>query len=438
MEMYARICAASVEEFLARSVRKGSLTLRMRDGERDGDVLIFGQTAEKAVAAGHPVASLNVYDAKSFYVRITSAADIGLAEAFIVGDFLVDHPSELTNLFKILILNRDAKTLSASGLALSWLGSKLNRLLHAWNANSMTGSQRNIEAHYDLSNELFGLFLGRSWTYSCAYFGDGGEANPCLDAAQHAKIDMVLDQARVGEGMHVLDIGCGWGELAIRAARTRGCRVTGITLSHEQLGLARARATEAGVDDLVSFELLDYRLLSTRPAAYDRIVSVEMLEAVGHEYLDDFFEAVEACLAPGGLIALQVITTPEERYESYRASTDFIQKHIFPGGLAPSFAALVAAMARGAPSLSVERASNIGPHYATTLSEWRRRFLDSVKAGRVAAAGFGDRFVRKWTYYLCYCEAGFATRTLGLMQVVLSRPRNVGVLGGAPEIVREF
>ncbi len=427
MDLYSRLCKASVHAFLVTSVQKGSLRFNILDG-RSENVLIFGETATKAAAAGHPVASINVRNAASFFARVASAADIGFAEAFIIGDFLVDSPEELTKLFRILILNRDDKTLSASSLVMSWLGTSVNKLLHAWNSNSITGAQRNIEAHYDLSNELFGLFLGNTWMYSCGYFAPGTEAASCLDAAQHAKIDMVLEKALIKPGMHVLDIGCGWGECAIRAAQTTGCRVTGITLSHEQLALAKTRAMEAGVQDKVNFELLDYRLLPSCGVMFDRVVSIEMLEAVGHEYLDDFFEVLESVLKPDGVVVLQVITTPEERYTEYRTSTDFIQKHIFPGGLAPSFEALVSAMTRKS-RLSVESAVNIGPHYATTLREWRRRFLDSAKAGEVAAAGFDDQFVRKWTYYLCYCEAGFATRTLGTMQFVLSRPLNVGTLG---------
>lgn len=417
-----------VEEFLARGITKGSLTLT-RDDEPPH---IFGETPRSAKSHSRPVATLHINNPPSFYARVASQADIGFAEAYIANDISVSHSDQLVTIFRLLILNRDddSNQLSTTKLLISRLGAFVNTMLHNLNRNTMSGSQRNIQAHYDLSNELFATFLGPTWTYSCALFGPQAKT---LDDAQTAKIDAVLTKARLTPDTHLLDIGSGWGELAIRAASTAGCRVTGITLSEEQLTLARQRAAEAGVDDRVQFELVDYRELARRGKQFDRVTSVEMLEAVGHEFLGEFFKCVSALMTAEAVAVLQVITTPEERYESYRTSTDFIQKHIFPGGICPSLHAMTSAMNKNGGQLIVEHLENMGVHYATTLAEWRRKFLISVKEGKVGQAGFDDIFVRKWIYYFAYCESGFATRTLGVLQMVLSRINNVSTLGGAPQ-----
>lgn len=419
-----------VQEFLARGISKGSLTFIHPDNTQT----LFGEPESDAKQAGRPIARILIHNPSSFYTRVATAADIGFAEAFMLHDFSVHSPDTLTDIFRILILNRDHNKLAASTLLPSRFGAKINTLLHSLNRNTLSGSQRNIEAHYDLSNELFATFLGDTWTYSCAYFDP--KASPSaitLEHAQHAKIDKIIDKARITSDCHVLDIGCGWGELAIRAVQRTGCRVTGITLSREQLALANKRASAAGVADRVKFELVDYRVLASREECFDRVVSVEMIEAVGHEFLGTFFAAVEKLLGRNGIFVMQAITTPEERYEEYRTTTDFIQKHIFPGGICPSFEALVRAMSRSS-RLCVEEMENMGPHYATTLKEWRKRFLESEKKGDVGVAGFDEVFVRKWMYYFCYCEAGFATRTLGVLQIVFSRINNTETLGGAPMV----
>lgn len=412
-----------VEQFLARSIIIGSLTLT-RDDEPPR---LFGETVDQACHANHPVASLHLANPTSFYARVATQADIGFAEAFIARDFLVKEPDHLATIFRMLILNRDQCSLSMPSTLFSRLGACLNYIAHLLNRNTLSRSRRNIHAHYDLSNELFQTFLGSTWTYSCAIF----EPGRTLDDAQIAKIDLILQKARVESSHHLLDIGAGWGELAIRAATTFGCQVTGITLSSEQLVLARHRAHKMGLSHKVSFELIDYRQMALKGDKFDRIVSVEMVEAVGHEYLGLYFSTIDRMLNADGLAVIQVITTPEPRYDAYRRGTDFIQKHIFPGGLCPSLNALISAMASSS-SLIVEHVENIGVHYATTLKEWRRRFLESVQNGDVKRAGFDDIFIRKWIYYLCYCESGFATRTLGTVQMVLTRIGNVASLGGAP------
>lgn len=421
-----RLFRLQVIQFLARGITKGSLTFTC-DGQPPA---IFGETVHQARAANHPIVSLHLVDAASFYTRIACQSDIGFAEAFMAGDFTVKETDDLVTIFRILILNRDETTLSMPSMLLSQIGAYANYTLNMLSRNTLSGSRRNIHAHYNLSNDLFATFLGSTWMYSCALFAPGR----CLDDAQIAKIDAIVAKARIMPCHHVLDIGAGWGEFAIRVATKFGCRVTGITLSEEQLAFAQHRAQKMGVSDMVSFELIDYRQLAETGRKFDRIVSIEMVEAVGHEYLGCYFQAIDKLLNIDGLTVVQAITTPEQRYESYRRGTDFIQKHIFPGGLCPSLQAMVSAMASSS-SLIIEHIENIGVHYATTLKEWRRRFTTSVKQGLVESAGFDDVFIRKWLYYLCYCESGFATRTLNCLQLVLTRSANVSSLDPPPTCV---
>jgi len=470
---------SSVHSFLASSLSVGSLTLR--HAPPDAAAHAFGQLPAAAAAAGAPVATLTILHPSSFYARIAAAADIGFAEAYMAGEVVggatpgVDDADALLAALRVLIANRDSGELSAGSLVLSRLTSRVAGLVHlVGHRNSLTGSARNVSAHYDLSNALFATFLGPSWTYSCGLWADGaataaaaavtataavaaaaaggppvagrppplaaaaadagataargGGGGGGLDEAQWRKLDVVIAKARLHPGCRVLEIGCGWGEFAIRAATATGCTVVGITLSVEQLELARQRAAAAGVAHLVTFELCDYRSVT---GVYDRVVSIEMVEAVGAAFLPAYFAAVDKALAADGLAVLQVITVPEARWATYSTTSDFITKHVFPGGCCPSLAVLVAAMTASS-SLSVEHVETFGPHYATTLAAWRARFVAAVGRGEVAAAGFNDTFVKKWLYYLVYCEAGFATRTLNVAQLVLGRAGNVGVLGGAP------
>lgn len=407
-----------VTEFLARAITKGQLVLHLRD-----ESLMFGQSATQAAADAHPVVHLRLANASSFFMRVATAADIGLAEAYMHGD-LIATGDQLLHLLRLLILNRDQGALNDAHLLVATVGTTLNRCAHVLRSNTISGSQRNIAAHYDLSNELFACFLGRSWTYSCGVFAhddkeddDGGAA--ALDAAQWRKLDMVIDKARINDSCHVLEIGCGWGEFAIRAAQKTGCRVTGITLSEQQLQLGRERVRAAGLHARVQLIKLDYRQVASLGVKFERVVSIEMVEAVGHEFLGEFFAQVQAVLSEHGLVVLQVITTPERRYERYRRSVDFIQKYIFPGGVCPSFEALVRAWAP--QGLAVHEVHDIGAHYARTLREWRRAMERAATEGTVQAAGFDQRFIRMWRYYLVYCEAGFDTRTLGTLQIVLRR-----------------
>lgn len=434
----ARLFRFQVEHFLASGIRTGTLTLREVDAAgRHLRTSTFGTSSTSDEL--HAVLEVPTDRAASFYARVLTQADIGFAEAYIAGDV---HTPDLLAVFRVLITNRDSGTLSSTPSLAARAGALVNTALHSLHRNNTYGAARNIRAHYDLSNALFATFLGRSWVYSSAIFDDeqqqserdmhSDQVDAVLYEAQLRKIRTVLHKARVRKGDTLLDIGCGWAELAIVAATEVGCHVVGITLSDEQLTLGRKRVKDAQVQHLVTLRLVDYRDLATEGVQYDAVVSVEMVEAVGHEYLPDYFRAIDAVLRPGGLAVVQVITTPDARYAAYRSGADFIQKHIFPGGLCPSLGALVDAAA--CTTLQVEEVHNYATHYATTLRLWRRTFTQAAKLGKVKEAGeqFDEQFVRKWIYYLVYCEAGFASRTLGLLHVVLSRTGNVDTLGAPP------
>ncbi len=393
-----RLAAAVVLRGLEH-VKRGKLTLRLPDGS----VRRFGGEAEG------PEAEV-VVRRHSFFRRILLSGDIGLGEAYTAGDFETD---DLTRLISLFIENGDEIERSAGRWALP--GRLANRVRHLLRPNSTSGSRDNISAHYDLSNEFFGLFLDESMMYSGALFRSSEED---LSAGTRNKFASIIEKARLSPSDHVLEIGTGWGSFAIEAARRTGCRVTTLTISRRQFEHATRRVKEAGLADKVKVELRDYRHAA---GSYDKIVSIEMIEAVGHEYLGTFFQALDGLLAPNGLVVLQAITVPDQRYEAYRRGCDWIQKHIFPGATVPSLTALADAMTSRS-RLMIEDLENIGVHYARTLAEWRRRF--HAAGPELSKAGFGEGFRRTWEYYFSYCEAGFATRTLGDLQLVLTRTNN--------------
>jgi cyclopropane-fatty-acyl-phospholipid synthase len=295
---------------------------------------------------------------------------------------------------------------------LGWAGRVRDLAGHALKANTRRGSRANIRAHYDLSNDFYSLFLDPSMTYSAAYFS---EDSTTLAAAQQAKYERLALLAGITPGDDVLEIGCGWGGFAVWAASRLGCRVTGLTLSEAQADFARELVRRKNLDHLVEVRIQDYRDVA---GSYDALVSIEMLEAVGHRYLGSFFAACERNLRPGGRVAIQVITIPDQRYTQYRRASDWIRKYIFPGGHLPSLGAMQQAMARSS-RLVVEKAVDIAPHYAETLRRWRRRFLSQTD--RVRSLGFDATFLRMWEFYLASCEAAFATRHLGTLQLALVR-----------------
>jgi cyclopropane-fatty-acyl-phospholipid synthase len=397
--------ARQVVTGMLAQLQVGALEVTLPDGRRR----VFGDQGSELRS------DIEVRDWR-FFTRLLHGASVGVGESYMLGEWRSD---DLVSLFRIVIANRRALRRVTPAALLNIAG---DRIIHSVRANRLGQSRRNISAHYDLSNELYALFLDDTMTYSAAYFED---PTATLEDAQIAKYRRLAEKIRVDASSHVLEIGCGWGGFAVFAATAYGCRVTGITLSEEQAEWARARVREAGVEDLVDIRIVDYREVR---GSFDRIVSIEMLEAVGHRYLGAYFETIDRLLAPDGLAAIQVITIPEQRYDHYRRRPDFIQRYIFPGGHLPSLQAMAGAMGEDS-ELFVEEVENIGPHYAETLRRWRERFVDNV--GGVRALGFDDTFVRMWEFYLAYCEAAFLARYINDLQVVLTRPMN-GTLGVAP------
>jgi cyclopropane-fatty-acyl-phospholipid synthase len=350
-----------------------------------------------------------------FFRRCVLFGDIGFGEAYVDGSW---NTSSITNVIKWFLLNvENSPGISGSSVKNVALGALkfFNRIYHLRRSNSLSGSQKNISEHYDLNNDFFALFLDPSMTYSSAYFREEGMS---LQEAQAAKYDRLCRQLNLKPTDHVLEIGSGWGGNAMYMAKNYGCRVTSITISKEQQKLARERIKNAGLDDKINIELIDYRKVEGR---FDKIVSIEMLEAVGDEFLDVYFQKCHDLLKKDGILAFQVITCPDSRYHELRSSVDWIQKHIFPGSLLPSVGRLNQAV-NNTGDMTLVDMKDIGLHYARTLAAWREQF--NQRLAEVKALGFSDAFIRKWNYYLSYCEAAFAMRNINVMQMVYTRPNN--------------
>jgi len=342
---------------------------------------------------------------RRFYAEAAFGGSVGAGESFMAGDWTTE---DLAPLMQILLVNREV----LDGLDGGWsrLAQPVLRLLHAAARNTREGSRRNIAAHYDIGNDFFELFLDSTMTYSCAVFERPGMS---LEQAQVAKLERLCHKLDLKPGDHLLEIGTGWGALAIHAARNYGCRVTTTTISREQHALARERIAAAGLDKRITLRLDDYRDLDGR---YDKLVSVEMIEAVGHQYYDTFFRRCGELLAPGGTMVLQSITIDDRRYAAARDSVDFIKRHIFPGCCIPSVTTLIESATR-VSRLRLVDLEDLGPHYATTLAAWRRNL--TANAGKIRARGYPEGLLRMWHFYLAYCEAGFAERALGDVHMVL-------------------
>ena len=352
-----------------------------------------------------------------FYRQVILYGDIGFGEAYVAGLWDTDN---ITNVIKWFLLNVENNPTISGGktqaLALN-LFKWFNKVYHFKRANTISGSQKNISEHYDLNNDFFASFLDPTMTYSSAYFYKDGLS---LEEAQLAKYERLCRQLHLKPSDHVLEIGSGWGGNAIYMAKNYGCKVTSLTISAEQLKLAQERVEAAGLSDKISIQMLDYRNMEGQ---FDKIVSVEMLEAVGHKYLDVYFKKCHDLLKKNGILALQVITSPDSRYDSLRKGVDWIQKHIFPGSLLPSVAAINGAINRTG-DLTLVDLKDIGLHYAQTLKLWYEQFNANLPT--VKTLGFDDTFIRKWNYYFCYCEAAFAMRNINVMQLVYARPNNIG------------
>ncbi|GAA2071090.1 SAM-dependent methyltransferase [Williamsia deligens] len=364
-------------------------------------------------AGGPDSEMLEIVRPRAFYDRISHHPKIGLGEAYMAGDWRAAPGSDLG-----AALTPFAERMTSLVPEPLWkLRAIVDRRIPAATENSREGSRRNIGAHYDLSNDMFASFLDPTMSYSAAKFDESQDfARQDLEAAQLRKIDAVLDMAHVGHETRLLEIGSGWGALAIRAAQ-RGARVTTVTLSTEQLALARTRIAEAGLTDRIDIRLQDYRDVT---GEFDAIVSVEMIEAVGEEYWPTYFSALDTLLAPGGTVAIQAILMSHSRMRATRRSFGWIQKYIFPGGLIPSLEAIDETLAAHTDLVRTDR-SELGAHYAETLRRWRHRFIESWETGGADRTGFDETFRRMWEYYLAYCEAGFASGYLQVSQLQFRR-----------------
>lgn len=353
---------------------------------------------------------------EEFFRRCVLFGPIGFAESFIAGEW---ETPDLTKVIAWFILNSpDADALEthhSRSTGLLGLLNLVNRAIHARRPNSLQKSRSNIADHYDLSNDFFRLWLDPTMTYSSGFF-DSPESS--LEAAQIRKYDLLCQKLRLSPSDELLEIGTGWGGFSIHAARNYGCRITTVTISEAQFSEACARVRNAGLSDRVNVLLQDYRTLTGR---FDKIVSIEMLEAVGERYVNGYFAKIHELLKPRGLLGLQAILCPDRQYPILRDGVDFIQKHIFPGSLLMSNARISEAM-QASGDLNLLDYLDMAPHYARTLRIWRENF--DAHAPAVLALGFDEAFLRKWRYYLCYCEAAFATRHITVAQMIYSRPDN--------------
>ncbi len=350
-----------------------------------------------------------------FFKRCVLYGDIGFGESYVAGEWDTDN---ITNVIKWFLLNVDnAPTVSGSNSKTFILNilKAFNKLYHSKRTNSINGSKKNISEHYDLNNDFFSLFLDPSMTYSSAYYK---EENMTLQDAQLAKYERLCQQLHLKPSDHVLEIGSGWGGNAIYIAKNYGCKVTTLTISEEQYKLAVERIAKENLSDKITVLLQDYRIMKGQ---FDKIVSIEMLEAVGAEFYQEYFKKCSDLLKKDGILAIQVITCPDSRFENLKNGVDWIQKHIFPGSLLPSVAAINQAINKTS-DLTLVDLKDIGLHYAHTLQVWFSNFNHHI--AEVKQIGFDDEFIRKWNYYLCYCEAAFAMRHINVMQLVYSRPNN--------------
>jgi len=387
--------------FLERlaGLREGELTVIDGEGRHAFGRRTSGSNLRATIEVLHP----------QTYADAAFGGTVGGGEAYLRGLWRTD---DLTALIRLMLVNRDVMQSMEGGAAL--LTAPLRRSLHWLNRNSPDGSRRNIAAHYDLGNDLFALMLDETMAYSCAVFE---RDDATLHEAQLAKFERICRKLQLSPRDHLLEIGTGWGGFAIHAASRHGCRVTTTTISREQHDWAREKIAAAGVQDRVTLLLDDYRDLRGR---YDKLVSIEMIEAVGARYLDTYTAQCSRLLEPHGAMLLQAITIQDQVYEEALGSVDFIQRFIFPGSFIPSVTAITDSVRR-ATDLKVFHLEDIGPHYATTLRRWRENFF--ARLPEVRRLGYPDAFVRMWDYYLCYCEGGFLERQLGNVQMLLTKPR---------------
>lgn len=382
---------------LLKKIQGGTLDVQLPDGSQ----LHFGELTEGGRRAAIRLLSWDVCSAA------LKSGDIGFAESYIAGQWTTP---DLVALLELFIANRDAIESVIYG---TWWGGLAYRVKHLLNRNSRRGSAKNIHAHYDIGNPFYRLWLDETMNYSSALFS--GDLQQPMAQAQHAKVRRALQECRVQPGQRVLEIGCGWGALAEKAAAEFGARVTGVTLSSEQLAFAQQRLGSQGLAPQADLRLQDYRDIRDEP--FDAICSIEMFEAVGREYWSSYFKTVHDKLKPGGRACIQTITIRDELFARYVKTSDFIQQYIFPGGMLPSPQVFRAEAAKA--GLQVENELAFGRDYAETLRRWRVAFL--ARDAQVRQLGFDTRFMRIWEFYLGYCEAAFATGNTNVVQFTLRR-----------------
>jgi cyclopropane-fatty-acyl-phospholipid synthase len=389
------------EKLLHRVLDKistGSLTIH--DGDR---VLHFGQPG----IAGEPQAEV-VVNNRDVYRKVLTGGTIASGEAYIEGDWSSPDLTEVTRLF-----SANMAALESMQARQHWYIRLGLRLAHKMKRNTHEGSRRNISAHYDLGNDFFRLFLDPTMMYSAAIFEDPAQS---LETAAIAKLDEICRRLELAPEDHLLEIGTGWGGMAVHAAEHYGCRVTTTTISREQFEHARAEVERRGLGDRVTVLCEDYRQLE---GEYDKLVSIEMIEAVGHDFYASYFQCCSRLLTAHGRMVIQAITIPDQRYERARRSVDYIKRYIFPGGCLPSLAVIGEHIARDT-DMQLVHLRDITRDYAHTLARWRERFIERLDA--VRALGFDDRFIRMWEFYLCYCEGGFRERIIGTTQLAFAKP----------------
>lgn len=387
--MFGSIYKNFLMKFLG-NIKEGTIVLK------DNGVQTFG--------TGSPIVNIEVLNSK-FYKRAVLAGDLGFAESYAKGEWNTD---DLTNLIIILINNKD--NLGNLNMKWSFLSKIVARVGHWRRKNTISGSKKNIQDHYDLSNELFSIFLDETMTYSCGVFKS---KETTLHEAQIRKIDMIIEKAQLKPEDHVLEIGSGWGGLSRRAVEKIGCKFTTITLSEDQYSYVKNMIKNEGLEKNIEVKLVDYRNIE---GTYDKVISVEMIEAIGYELFNSYFEKIEKVMKPDGIAVIQAITYPDENYEIYRKGCDFIQKFIFPGSLLPSVKVMNESIAQKT-NMKVTDLERIGPSYATTLNMWSEKF--NANKENIMKLGFDEYFINLWNYYFSYCEAGFSAGTIDDVQMVI-------------------
>ena len=369
----------------------------------NGEQVAFGHLSEDFPLS----ATLRVLNPK-FYSDIAFGGSVGAGEAYIEGHWAC---ANLSDFLQIMVRNREVLEQVDSGLA--WLARPLRKVLHALNRNTRSGSRKNIAAHYDLGNDFYQLWLDEKMMYSSAYFAT---TDTTLEDAATQKLDRICRKLDLSATDSVIEIGTGWGGFAIHAARHYGCHVTTTTISQQQYDYAKQAVSDAGLEDKITLLFQDYRDLEGR---FDKLVSIEMIEAVGHEYHSTYFRKCCELLKPSGQMLLQAITIADQRFDQYKNGVDFIKKYIFPGGCLTSVTDMTRTLTRHT-DMRVIHLEDIGPHYATTLRHWHDRFF--ARIDEVRRLGYSESFIRMWQFYLCYCESAFIERAIGDVHMLIMRP----------------